>query len=124
MTSIIDALEAGVVDKSYELSMRRLLILDNFMPYDYNSYDLGLIHGLKGAIRNSRVSVIVSTSNRDAACRLLAENGLNTISPLATWHEVDKMRDSPELIIHGKPVNFNWEDKLSVAWKKKELKKL
>lgn len=100
-----------------------LIILDNFMSHGFNPEDSCFLHNLKGHIKESGVTALVLTSNRDAACHLLSQNELGTIVPLATNRQIVELRRANPRIDPDTPLVFDWEQHVSMVWDKDELKK-
>lgn len=117
--------ELGKDDGCKMEATRKLMILDNFMQLGCDDIDLHFLHKLKAYTRESVITVIVLTSNRNAACRLLSQNQLRTIVPMVTPQQlVDLRRANPaETINPDLPLAFDWEQELSMTWDKEELKK-
>jgi hypothetical protein len=93
------------------------------MPDGFNKMDVAFIHNLKGMIRATKVSVIVLTSNREAANTLVSENSLGTIVPLAEAACISKLKRDHGEIVKGVPIDFDWEENVNMVWDKDELKK-
>ena len=99
------------------------LVLDNFMPHGFNNRDSYFFHNLKSHIKQKNISVLVLTPNREAACRLLSQNELGTIVPLATHLQIRELKKANPRIDPHQPLAFDWERHVSMVWDKDQLKK-
>jgi hypothetical protein len=95
MIRILEELDKG--DALPELP-RNLIILDNFMPHGYNDEDNCFLHNPKGHIKEKKVTALIFTPNREAACRLLSQNELGAIVPLATNRQISDLRNANPII--------------------------
>lgn len=120
MVRLLQELEKG--DKHPELT-KNLLILDNFMPNGFNVEDSHFLHNLKAQIKERSVTALIFTSNKEAACHLLSQNNLGCIVPLVPTKIIVDLQNATGHVDPSKPLDFNWEQHLSMMWDKDELKK-
>jgi hypothetical protein len=120
MTRLLAELQKGDVHPELE---NNLLILDNFMPFGFNDEDSRFLHNLKGQIKGKNVTALVFTPSKEAACRLLSQNNLGCIVPLASNKTIVDLKKANDGIDPNEPLDFNWEKLVSMVWDKDELKK-